>query len=103
MDRLPIAAGDFVFVRHIPREDEQKTDSGIIIKVSDRQRDGDVVNLAQGELLSFGSKVEGVGAKIGDTIFYNPFDCQSYFLNDQRYDAVHYSLIKAVLPCENES
>lgn len=90
-------------VRHIPREAEQKTDSGIILTVEDRQRDGDIVNLAQGELISFGPKVEGVGAKVGDYIFYNPYDCQSFFKEKERYDAVHFTLIKATLPCVSVS
>lgn len=98
IDNIPVAAGDFVMVKHIPRE-EVTTASGIIVAANERQRDGDVVNLAQGELLSFGPKVEGVGAKVGDTIFYNPYDSQSYFTDTERYDAVHYTLIKAIRTC----
>ncbi len=99
MDNIPVAVGDFVMVKHIPRE-EIKTASGIIVTPHDRQRDGDVVNLAQGQLLSFGSKVEGITAKVGDIIFYNPYDSQSYFTETERYDAVHYTLIKAIRVCE---
>jgi co-chaperonin GroES (HSP10) len=98
---LPVAVGEFVFVKHEPRETEQTTQAGIIVTVSDRQRDGDVVNLAKGTLISFGNSVKDINAKVGDTIFYNPYDSQSYFEGEERYDTIHMSLIKAVLPCED--
>lgn len=98
--RIPIATGEFLIVRHIPREDKEVTSTGIVIPRESRERDGDIVFLAQGEIISFGSKVVDVNAKVGDMVFYNPFDSQSYIINDNKYDAVHYTLVKAVLPCE---
>lgn len=101
--RVPAATGEFLIVRHIPREDKEVTVSGIVIPRESRERDGDIVFLAQGEIISFGSKVKDINAKVGDMVFYNPFDSQSYVIGDNKYDAVHCALVKATLPCEDIS
>lgn len=99
--KIPEAVGEFLFVKHIPRTTETKTSTGIIIpEAEERERNGDIVFLAQGDIVSFGSKVKDIKAKIGDRVLYNPYDAQWYYIGDDRYQAVHYTLIKAVIPCE---
>lgn len=97
--KIPRALGEFVMVRHIRTEKEEDvTSSGIILKREDRDRDGDVVFLARGEVMSWGeSKKLDLNITKGDIVLYNPFDCQSYTIQNEKYDAIHYTLIKGIL------
>ena len=48
--KIPHAVGQYLMVRHIPgrQQEEEKTQSGIIIAKEERERDGDVVYMARG-------------------------------------------------------
>lgn len=97
--KIPRALGEYVMVRHIRSEkEEETTEHGIIIAKEDRERDGDVVFMARGEVMSWGdSEKLDLDIKKGDIILYNPFDCQSYTIAGDKYDAIHYSLVKGIL------
>lgn len=93
------AQGEYVVVEFIPQE-EAKTQSGIIIGKDDRKRDGDVVYLASGKLISAGDKAELPRSKIGDVILYTPIDANTYLYTNQdgqeiRYDVLNYKHVKA--------
>lgn len=96
--KIPRALGEFLMVRHIRTEkEENKTESGIILAREERDRDGDIVFLARGEVLSWGDGVDLKGVTKGDIVLYNPFDCQSYTIRNDKYDAIHYTLVKGIL------
>lgn len=99
MANIPRALGEFIMVRHIRTDkEENKTPSGIILAREDRDRDGDVVFLARGEVMSWGTSEKiDLDIKKGDVILYNPFDCQSYTIASDKYDAIHWSLVKGIL------
>lgn len=96
--KIPRAVGEYLMVRHIRTDKEETTESGIIIRKEDRERDGDVVYLARGEVMSWGDAEKlDLDIKKGDIVLYNPFDCQSYTIANEKYDAIHYSLVKGIL------
>lgn len=99
MAKIPTAVGEFIIVRHIRTEkEENKTKSGIIISREDRDRNGDVVFLARGEVQSWGSSEKiDLDIEKGDVVLYNPFDSQCYVIENEKYDAIHWSLVKGLL------
>lgn len=92
------AQGEYVVVEFIPQE-EAKTASGIIIGKDDRKRDGDIVFLATGRLVSAGKEVT-LQAGIGDIVLYTPIDANTYLDTEStgketRYDVLNYKHVKA--------
>jgi co-chaperonin GroES (HSP10) len=87
------AQGEYVVVEFIPQQ-ESKTTSGIIIAKDDRKRDGDVVYLATGKLISAGDKADLPRVRIGDTILYTPIDANRYQHESVTYDVLNYKHVK---------
>lgn len=92
------AQGEYVVVEFIPQE-EAKTASGIILAKEDRKRDGDIVFLATGKLVSAGKECT-LQAKIGDIVLYTPIDANTFLDTEDsgketRYDVLNYKHVKA--------